>query len=122
MFGDALIGLVRRHPDCKGIKETIDGEGDDRTATCTVKRLQGGEIEEITKTFSWRDAKKADLTTRGPWKSYPDRMLQMRARGFALRDGFPDALAGVITREEADDYPEMKVVNEPETKSEEQAK
>ena len=82
VFGDALIGLVRRHPDCKGIKETIDGEGDDRTATCTVKRLQGGEIEEITKTFSWRDAKKADLTTRGPWKSYPDRMLQMRARGF----------------------------------------
>ena len=122
VWGDALIGLVRRHPDCKGIKETIDGEGDDRTATCTVKRLQGGEIEEITKTFSWRDAKKADLTTRGPWKSYPDRMLQMRARGFALRDGFPDALAGVITREEADDYPEMKVVNEPEIKSEEQAK
>ena len=122
VFGDALIALVRRHPDCKGIKETIDGEGDARTATCTVKRLQGGEIEEITKTFSWRDAKKADLTTRGPWKSYPDRMLQMRARGFALRDGFPDALAGVITREEADDYPEMKVVNEPEIKSEEQAK
>ena len=49
-------------------------------------------------------------------------MLQMRARGFALRDGFPDAMAGVITREEADDYPEMKVVNEPEIKSEEQAK
>ena len=122
VWGDALIGLVRRHPDCKGIKETIDGEGDDRTATCTVKRLQGGEIEEITKTFSWKDAKKADLTTRGPWKSYPDRMLQMRARGFALRDGFPDAMAGVITREEAEDYPEMKVVNEPKTKSEEQAK
>ena len=49
-------------------------------------------------------------------------MLQMRARGFALRDGFPDALAGVITKEEAEDYPEMKVVNEPEIKSEEQAK
>ena len=122
VFGDALIALVRRHPDCKGIKETIDGEGDARTATCTVKRLQGGEIEEITKTFSWKDAKNANLTTRGPWKSYPDRMLQMRARGFALRDAFSDAMAGVITREEAEDYPEMKVVNEPETKSEEQAK
>ena len=122
VWGDALIGLVRRHPDCKGIKETIDGEGDDRTATCTVKRMQGGEIEEITTTFSWKDAKNANLTTRGPWKSYPDRMLQMRARGFALRDAFSDAMAGVITREEAEDYPEMKVVNEPETKSEEQTK
>jgi|TARA_X000001388_G_scaffold68390_1_gene56170 hypothetical protein len=113
IWGDALIGLVRRHPDCKGIQETIDGEGDERTATCTVKRSQNGEIEEITKTFSWKDAKRADLTTRGPWKSYPDRMLQMRARGFALRDAFSDAMAGVITREEVEDYPEMKVVSEP---------
>ena len=122
VFGDALIALVRRHPDCKGIKETIDGEGDARTATCTVKRMQNGEVEEITATFSWKEAKNANLTTRGPWKLYPDRMLQMRARSHALRDGFADAMAGVITREEAEEYPEMKVVNEPEIKSEEQAK
>jgi hypothetical protein len=32
-------------------------------------------------------------------------MLQMRARGFALRDAFPDALKGLITTEEAADYP-----------------
>jgi hypothetical protein len=32
-------------------------------------------------------------------------MLAMRARGFALRDAFPDALKGVITAEEAQDYP-----------------
>jgi hypothetical protein len=32
-------------------------------------------------------------------------MLQMRARGFALRDAFPDVLRGVITVEEAADYP-----------------
>ena len=122
VWGDALIGLVRRHPDCKGIKETIDGEGDARTATCTVKRMQNGEVEEITATFSWKEAKNANLTTRGTWKLYPDRMLQMRARSHALRDGFADAMAGVITREEAEEYPEMKVVNEPEIKSEEQAK
>jgi hypothetical protein len=33
-------------------------------------------------------------------------MLQMRARGFALRDAFPDVLKGLITAEEASDYPE----------------
>ena len=32
-------------------------------------------------------------------------MLQMRARGFALRDAFPDVLKGLITAEEAQDYP-----------------
>jgi hypothetical protein len=29
----------------------------------------------------------------------------MRARGFALRDAFPDVLKGLITSEEAEDYP-----------------
>jgi hypothetical protein len=33
-------------------------------------------------------------------------MLQMRARGFALRDAFPDVLKGLITVEEAADYPD----------------
>jgi hypothetical protein len=32
-------------------------------------------------------------------------MLAMRARGFALRDAFPDVLKGLITAEEAQDYP-----------------
>jgi hypothetical protein len=32
-------------------------------------------------------------------------MLQLRARGFAIRDVFPDALRGVMTREEAEDMP-----------------
>ena len=32
-------------------------------------------------------------------------MLKMRARGFALRDVFADALGGMISAEEAQDYP-----------------
>ena len=102
VWGDVLIRLVRSHPDCKEIKESIDGDGDDRTATCTVKRNQVDKIEEITKTFSWKDAKKANLTTHESWKSYPDRMLQMRARGFAFRDSFSDIMEGVILREEVE--------------------
>lgn len=35
-------------------------------------------------------------------------MLQLRARGFALRDAFPDAIKGLITTEEAQDYSEKK--------------
>jgi hypothetical protein len=33
-------------------------------------------------------------------------MLAMRARGFALRDAFPDVLKGLITAEEAQDFPD----------------
>jgi hypothetical protein len=35
-------------------------------------------------------------------------MLQMRARSFALRDAFPDALRGVGISEEVSDYQPMK--------------
>jgi hypothetical protein len=34
-------------------------------------------------------------------------MMQMRARGFALRDAFPDVLKGLITAEEAQDFPDQ---------------
>ncbi len=54
-----------------------------------------------------KDAKRAGLWGKGgPWTAYPKRMLQMRARGFALRDAFPDVLKGMISVEEAQDYPD----------------
>jgi hypothetical protein len=73
------------------------------TATCTVWRKNS---VKHTQTFSKEDAQKAGLWGKsGPWTSYPKRMLAMRARGFALRSQFADALAGLITREEAEDMP-----------------
>jgi hypothetical protein len=41
-------------------------------------------------------------------------MLKMRARGFAIRDAFPDVLSGIITREEAEDYPTQKTAELPQ--------
>lgn len=98
LYGDSMIALVQAHPDCEDIQERIEGD----TAICRVKR-RGQEWYE--KRFSVEDAKKANLWGKaGPWSSYPERMLQMRARGFALRDKFSDALRGLISFEEANDY------------------
>lgn len=106
VYGDAALALVKNDPRCAGVSETVSGEGDSKTATCLVKRRYGDDIEETVRTFSVRDAKMARLWGKpGPWQQYPDRMLMMRARGFALRDAFPDALKGVITAEEAQDMP-----------------
>jgi hypothetical protein len=53
------------------------------------------------------DAKRAGLAGKsGPWSQYPARMLALRARGFALRNAFADALRGLVTAEEAQDYVE----------------
>lgn len=106
VWGDALIGLCRVSPLCEDIAERIEGEGDNLTAVCTAKRRGA---TPVTVRFSVADAKRAGLWGKaGPWQQYPQRMLQMRARGFALRDAFPDLLKGLITAEEARDIPPAK--------------
>lgn len=101
IYGDAMLALVQNHPAFGGIKESFDDKT--MTATCTVWRKGG---EQHTQTFSQGDAKAAGLWGKsGPWTQYPKRMLAFRARGFALRNQFADALAGLISREEAEDMP-----------------
>ena len=103
VWGDAVVGLCRQSAVCKDIVETVTGEGDKQVATCTATRVGA---EPVARSFSVDDAKKAGLWGKtGPWQQYPRRMLQMRARGFAVRDAFPDVLRGLITAEEAADTP-----------------
>lgn len=103
IYADALLALVQNHPKFGGHEESFDETT--MTATCTVWRK--GDEKKHTVTFSQADAVQAGLWDKaGPWKQYPKRMLMWRARGFALRDKFADALGGLITVEEARDIPE----------------
>lgn len=113
IWGDAMLGVVRASGLLEHISETIIGAGDSRKAVCVVRRV--GDTEDIVGEFSVADAKQARLWTKGIWQSYPDRMLKMRARGFALRDAFPDVLKGLISYEEARDYSQT-VEHDPEEK------
>jgi hypothetical protein len=105
VYGDAMMALVQASPVCDDIVECIEGEGTPNpVAVCIAKRKGRNPVKA---TFSVEDAKRAGLWGKqGPWQAYPKRMLQMRARGFALRDAFPDVLKGLITVEEAQDYPD----------------
>lgn len=99
IWGDALPALLW----ARGFKLIEVKEGP--TAACSVIRPDG---ERITRCFSETDAKKAGLWGKpGPWQQYPDRMLQMRARGFAARDGAADVLSGLYVAEELADAPEL---------------
>lgn len=105
VYGDALMALVQANPACEGIEEFFEGEGTPNPVAVCIAHRRGRK--PVTARFSVEDAKRAGLWNKqGPWTQYPKRMLQMRARGFALRDSFPDALKGLITVEEAQDYPE----------------
>lgn len=102
IWGDAVIALVR----ASGLLESIEEDITDACATCTVKR-KGEPI--VSRSFSVEDAKRAGLLGKaGPWQQYPKRMLQMRARAWALRDVFADVLRGVHIGEEAQDMPAEK--------------
>lgn len=112
IWGDAALALCLASPVCDGIHELIEGEGDNMTAVCKTSRK--GKDANVVARFSVADAKKAGLWGKtGPWTQYPKRMLQLRARGFALRDAFPDVLKGLVTAEEAQDYPVTHVTPEP---------
>ena len=98
IYGDTALALATSHPAFLDIEETVEGN----VATCVVKRR---DRSAVVRTFSEADAKKAGLWGKaGPWQQYPNRMLQMRARSWALRDAFPDALRGLGIREELADY------------------
>ena len=106
LWGDSLLALVKQHKNFAGCREWMEGT----IAFCEIKRmLNNGEVEATLAQFSEADAQKAGLLNKqGPWRQYPKRMMQLRARGFAIRDAFPDAIKGLITAEEAMDYPPEK--------------
>lgn len=113
LWGDSLMAVVR----ARGVKvkEWIDGDGDGLTAHCLVTRPDTGE--EIAREFTVAEAKHAKLWGKvgangkpTPWVTHPRRMLQMRARAFALRDGCADMLRGVQVREEVEDYQHVRDV------------
>lgn len=96
VWGDAMLSLCKVAPDYEYCHEKFDP--DTMTATCEAKRKNE---DPSHKTFSKEDAIRAALWDRTPsWVSYPQRMLQMRARSWALRDTFPHILHGVYCTEE----------------------
>lgn len=116
VWGDALPALAKAHPRFEYINESFDDAK--MLAICKIKRK--GEPEQV-KTFSQQDAEHAKLWGKqGPWQTYPKRMLQMRARAWAIRDVFPDALRGIQVAEEIMDIP-AKEMGEAEVVPEQKA-
>lgn len=107
IYGDAALGLVEASGKQEDfLEEEIGNKGDDSWGyRCVTKRA--GRKSQTEYTFTVADAKRAKLWGKpGPWTDYTKRMLQFRARGFCLRDTYPDVLKGLILAEEASDLPE----------------
>jgi hypothetical protein len=103
-------GAVEHVMERRDILTPADLKVDTTAAVCTF--IRRGKTRPVTRRFAvWQARKAAYLGDgpksgkAGPWQTHPDRMLQMRARGFAARDCFPDVLRGIRTVEELRDIP-----------------
>lgn len=115
IWGDAALALVQSCSNYVCHREWEETTTNGLVAYCGITRKGS---DEYVKSFSEQDAKKANLWGKaGPWTQYPSRMLQMRARGFALRDKFADALKGISIREEVEDYQEFQEAPKPKVVS-----
>jgi hypothetical protein len=110
VWGDALLAIVKASGQMEDFDERYDaGKGgeDEYAAVCMTKRR--GEKREVVRRFSVKDAKRAGLWGKdSPWKTHPQRMLQMKARNFCLRDVYPDILKGLTIREVAEEIVEVE--------------
>lgn len=124
IWGDAIPALLWARGFKIEEKELVRANtvGEVNGYECTVTRPDGSII---TRKFTEGDAKAArlwdtrekvkrknkqtgeyyDAQNDSPWFRYPKRMLQMRARGLAARDGAADVLMGLYLAEEARDIP-----------------
>lgn len=129
VYGDGFLAIIMASAAYADHDEYYEVEGkrvdglvaddfkkDSTAAVCTFVRR--GKLTPVTRRFTVGQARKASLLGKeGPWTSYPDRMLSMRARSWAGRDAFPDVLRGISPAEEAQDAaPEMDVPPLPEVR------
>jgi|SRR6185312_3258640 len=97
LYGKGLPGVVLSKNIMESFEEWFEGDGDNLTAHCRVKRK--GLATERKCSFSVADAKKAGLWGRGTWTAYPRDMMmyKARARAFTL---FADVLCGLPVYED----------------------
>ena len=114
IWGDLGLALFKRDAKYKSFEERPPDKAlESKAGWCKIEMKDGSVIE---RTFSIPDAEKAKLWSKeGPWQTYPGRMLQMRARWWAMRDAAPEVFKGLASKEEQEDQlkePEYRVHGE----------
>ena len=94
---DLMAAMVLKSSVCEYLRVV---EMTPERATYVAKRKGGAEFRF---SFSWEDATKAGLTGRATYKANPADMLRHRALSKCVRAVFPDVVAGLYSRDEAED-------------------
>ena len=107
MAAELMRALVLR----EGHDLWIEEQG---TTRCILGGKRKGSERETRVTWTMDDAKRANLTGKQNWRSYPTAMLLARATGALCRAIFPDVLAGIsYTVEELEDGDLIDAIDAP---------
>lgn len=101
VWGDCLLGMAMATGDMTDFEETISGTVKEGTLSATCRVVSKRFPTPVIRTFTWEDATVAGLNKKDTYAKWPKRMLQMRARSWALRDA--GLTTGVMATEEAQD-------------------
>ena len=99
LSADIMHAIAKRNPEYGGLKWL---QLSDTVAECVITRTTATYTEETAGYYDIDMARNANLLSKDNWKKYPQRMLKHRALSYALRDAFPDILAGIYSPEEMD--------------------
>jgi hypothetical protein len=94
-----MRALCLTHPDCE---EFVLLESTPQVATFRARR-RGHEA--VTLSWTLEDARRARLSDRDTWRAYPAQMLRARVTAELARLVFPDAVAGLVMSEAAEETP-----------------
>ena len=111
IWGDSAKALVMIHPDFEWSNEGIEEVKEIGLVAWVEVKRKNHPVLRVE--FSQLDAVKAGLwgnIKKDPWIKYPKQMLLNRARAFAFRNKFPDALRGLAIREEVEDCTDVEYV------------
>lgn len=122
IYGDGAMALVLSSGLLEYFDEEVTGtvETGDLKSVCKAKRKGNDKVHVYEYTYKQavesgliERAKGKDGRGRGPWVSFPERMVRFRPRGYLFRDVFPDVLRGLTLAEEMmDALPEAPVVQQ----------
>ncbi len=98
LSADSLVGVAQASGQCSYFRCV---ESTDQIATYETQRR--GD-QPVQRSFTIADARRANLVNKDNWKKYPAAMLRARCKADLARDVYPDAVAGVYTPDEGEDF------------------
>jgi hypothetical protein len=90
LSADLMVAAVVSSPRCE-YWQPIESTAE----RCTIETKRRGAPAPVRKTWAAEDAKRAGLTGKDIWKSYPAQMLRHRCAADLAREVYPDLLMGV---------------------------